>query len=180
MALTSEAFEDVFINYYESLYGYAFSILNSELFAEEIVSDVFYKIWLKKDTLKIDASLAGYLYKSVYHACLDVLKHNKTKEVYKKQILHRSIENSLSDNNIAIEMHAKDFEKNLRNALLQLPEQCRTVFQLNRMEELSYRDISNHLGISIKTVEAHMSKAFRRLRVSLAEFLTLLIVLLWH
>lgn len=177
MALTAEALEDIFVSYYESLYGYAFSILNNELFAEEIVSDVFYRLWLKKDKLKIDTSLAGYLYKSVYNACMDNMRHDKTKQVFKRESLNQLTDNTL---NAANGLHAKDFEKNLRNALLQLPEQCRTVFQLNRMEELTYNDIAKRLRISVKTVEAHMSKALRRLRVSMAEFLTLLIVLLWH
>lgn len=177
MALTAEAFEDIFINYYESLYGYAFSILKNDLFAEEIVSDVFYRLWLKKDKLKIDTSLAGYLYKSVYNACMDNIRHNKIKQMFKRHVLHQSTETTFNASN---DINAKDFEKNLRNALLQLPEQCRTVFQLNRMEELSYNDIAKCLSISVKTVEAHMSKALRRLRVSMAEFLTLLIVLLWH
>lgn len=177
MALTAEAFEDIFINYYESLYGYAFSILNNELFAEEIVSDVFYRLWLKKDKLKIDTSLPAYLYKSVYNACMDNMRHNKTKQIFRRDALHQEAENTLNAINY---VNAKDFEKKLRNALLQLPEQCRTVFQLNRIEELTYNDIARRLGISVKTVEAHMSKALRRLRVSMAEFLTLLIVLLWH
>jgi len=175
VALTSEVFEDVFINYYESLYGYAVSILKNELLAEEIVSDVFYKIWLKKDTLKVEASLAAYLYKSVNNACMDKLRHNKIKKVFTSEMLHQpGVAPDTAKN-----LNTKDFEKYLRIALLKLPEQCRTVFQLNRMEELSYKDIANRLGISLKTVEAHMSKALRRLRVSLAEFLTLLIVLLW-
>jgi len=177
VALTAEAFEDIFVNYYELLYGYAFSILNNELFVEEIVSDVFYRLWLKKDKLKIDTSLASYLYKSVYNACMDNIRHNKTKQIFKRDAFHQSTETTL---NAANYINAKDFEKNLRNALLQLPEQCRTVFQLNRMEELSYNEIAKRLSISVKTVEAHMSKALRRLRVSMAEFLTFLIVLLWH
>lgn len=177
MALTAEVFEDIFVNYYESLYGYAFSILKNELFAEEIVSDVFYRLLLKKDKLKNDTSLAGYLYKSVYNACMDNIRHNKTKQIFKRDALHQSTETT---SNAANDINAKDFEKYLRNALLQLPEQCRTVFQLNRMEELSYNDIAKRLSISVKTVEAHMSKALRRLRVSMAEFLTLLIILLWH
>jgi RNA polymerase sigma-70 factor (ECF subfamily) len=177
VALTSEAFEEIFVNYYESLYGYAFSILNSELPAEEIVSDVFYKLWLKKDKLKIDTSLPGYLYKSVYNACMDNIRHNKTKQIFKRESLNQPSENTL---NAVNEVNAKDFQKHLRNALLQLPEQCRTVFQLNRMEELTYNEIARRLGISVKTVEAHMSKALKRLRISMAEFLTLLIVLLWH
>lgn len=177
MALTGEAFEEIFVNYYESLYGYAFGILNNEMSAEEIVSDVFYKLWLKKDKLKIDTSLPGYLYKSVYNKCMDNIRHNKTKQIFKRESLNQSTENTL---NAVNDVNAKDFEKNLRNSLLQLPEQCRTVFQLSRVEELTYNDIARRLGISVKTVEAHMSKALRRLRVSMAEFLTLLIVLLWH
>jgi len=177
VALTSEAFEEIFVNYYESLYGYAFSILNSETSAEETVSDVFYKLWLKKDKLKIDTSLPAYLYKSVYNKCIDNIRHNKTKQIFKRESLNQSTENTL---NAVNDVNAKDFEKNLRNALLQLPEQCRTVFQLNRIEELTYNDIARRLGVSVKTVEAHVSKALRRLRVSMAEFLTLLIVLLWH
>jgi RNA polymerase sigma-70 factor, ECF subfamily len=177
VALTGETFEDIFVHYYESLYGYAFSIVNSELSAEDIVSDVFYRLWLKKDTLKIDTSLPGYLYKSVYNACMDNMRHNKTKQIFKREALNQSAANTF---NAANELNAKDFEKKLRTALLQLPEQCRTVFQLSRMEELTYNDIAKRLRISVKTVEAHMSKALRRLRVSMAEFLTLLIVFLWH
>jgi RNA polymerase sigma-70 factor (ECF subfamily) len=179
VALTGEAFEDIFVDYYESLYGYAFGIVNNELLAEETVSDVFYKLWLKKETIKIDASMAGYLYKSVYHACMDKIRHNKIKKAFKSEVTYKSASNNLNED-AAIKIHLKDFEKNLHNALFQLPEQCRTVFQLNRMEEVSYKDIASRLGISLKTVEAHMSKALRRLRVSLAEFLTLIIVLLWH
>ena len=179
MALTAEAFDDIFINYYESLYGYAFSILNSGILAEESVSDVFYKLWSKKEKIEIDTSLAGYLYKSVYNTSMDKIRHNKVRKTFQQEVLHQSRNTGLAENAVP-SVHTKDLEEKLRIALLQLPEQCRTVFQLNRMEELSYRDIASRLGISIKTVEAHISKALRRLRVSLAEFLTLLIVLLWH
>ncbi|MGC4035848.1 MAG: RNA polymerase sigma-70 factor [Chitinophagaceae bacterium] len=177
MVLTDEAFEDIFVKYYESLYGYAFSILNNELSAEEIVSDVFYRLWLKKGKLKIDISLPGYLYKSVYNACMDNMRHNKVKQLFKRESFNQPTENT---SNVVSNINAKDFEKHLRNALLKLPEQCRTVFQLNRMEELTYNEIAKRLNISVKTVEAHMSKALKRLRVSMAEFLTLLIILLWH
>jgi RNA polymerase sigma-70 factor (ECF subfamily) len=150
--------------------------LDNELVAEEIVSDVFYKLWLKKDKIKIDSSLAAYLYKSVNNACVDNIRHGKVKTAFKNEMAHQP---ATYVSNPANHVDIKDFEKGLRNALLQLPEQCRTVFQLNRMDDLSYKDISNRLGISIKTVEAHMGKALRRLRVSMAEFLTLVIVLLW-
>lgn len=179
MSITREVFEDIFLRYYESLYGYAFGILKNELLAEDIVSDVFYKAWKKKDRIDNNARLAGYLYKSVYNASMDQLKHKKVKQVYASNILHRTEDISSKEEAAAI-INQKELENKLRNALQALPEQCRTVFHLNRMEELTYRDISMRLGISIKTVEAHMGKALKRLRISLAEFLTLLIVLLWR
>jgi RNA polymerase sigma-70 factor (ECF subfamily) len=176
--ITREVFEDIFLRYYESLYGYSFGILKNDLLAEDIVSDVFYKAWKKKDS--IDKSrLTSYLYKSVYNASMDQLKHKNIKQVYASSILRREEDISSKEEAAAL-INQKDLENKLRKALLELPEQCRTVFHLNRAEELSYSDISMRLGISVKTVEAHMGKALKRLRISLAEFLTLLIVLLCH
>jgi RNA polymerase sigma-70 factor, ECF subfamily len=176
VVLSRQEFEDIFSTYYESLYGYAFSMIRDESYAKEIVSDVFYKLWLKKDSIRIDVSLAGYLYKSIYHGCMDNLKHNKIKKKYKNHVMNQStgVEDAA---NLAFK---KDFEKNLHDALSRLPEQSRTIFQLSRMEELSYRDIANRLGISTKTVETQMGRALKRLRVALAEFLTVLIFCLWH
>ena len=72
----------------------------------------------------------------------------------------------------------KELQRQLQQALRRLPEKCRTVFQLSRFEELKYQEIADELGISLKTVEAHMAKALRLLRLGLADFLPLLIVLL--
>jgi RNA polymerase sigma-70 factor (ECF subfamily) len=175
--ITREVFENIFLRYYESLYGYALSILKNDVLAEDIVSDVFYKAWKKKDTIDDNANFAGYLYKSIYNASMDQLKHKKIKQVYASNVLHRAGDISSKEEAAAI-INQKELENKLRIALLELPEQCRTVFHLNRTEELSYRNVSMRLGISVKTVEAHMGKALKRLRISLAEFLTLLIVLL--
>ena len=72
-----------------------------------------------------------------------------------------------------------ELEKKLQKALNDLPGECRTIFQLSRFEGLRYQQIADHLGLSIKTVESQMGKALKRLRVSLAEFLPLLIIYLW-
>jgi RNA polymerase sigma-70 factor (ECF subfamily) len=69
-------------------------------------------------------------------------------------------------------------EKHLRDALNELPEQCRTIFQMSRFQELKYREIADELGLSVKTVENQMGKALKILRSRLAEFLPLLVILL--
>ncbi|MFT3824737.1 MAG: sigma-70 family RNA polymerase sigma factor [Chitinophagaceae bacterium] len=75
---------------------------------------------------------------------------------------------------------AKELEERLRKALNELPEQCRTIFQLSRFEGLKYHEIANQLQISVKTVENQMGKALKVLRSKLVEFLPLIIAFLFH
>lgn len=77
-------------------------------------------------------------------------------------------------------MELLDLKEKLQHALNELPERCRTIFQLSRFEELKYHEIASELGISIKTVEAQMGKALRILRVKLVDFLPLIIWLCSH
>ena len=170
MELTEKSFEEFFVSYYESLYGYAFSIVRDKMLAEEVVSDVFYKLWLKSDHIRIHTTLAAYMYSAVHHACMDQLKREKIKQRYQKYLMNEKSVNP------GIPAELKDFQRHLREALAKLPEQCRTVFRLNREEGLSYKEIANRLGISVKTVETQMGRALKRLKISLSEFLTLLIL----
>ena len=71
---------------------------------------------------------------------------------------------------------ASELEKKIHSALNELPEQCRTIFQMSRFDELKYREIADKLGISIKTVESQMSKALRLLRVKLVDFLIFILL----
>ena len=71
---------------------------------------------------------------------------------------------------------AGELEKKIHSALNELPEQCRTIFQMSRFDELKYREIADKLGISVKTVESQMSKALRLLRVKLVDFLIFILL----
>ena len=172
------AFEKVFTTYYEALHAYAFTILGDEAMAEELVQEVFFTVWAKKDKLDIQSSLKSYLYKSVFNKCLDHLKHRKHKIIHMSYVLQQAKAFSSGEDGDR-RSDLKDLEKKLQKALNDLPEQCRTIFQLSRFEGLKYQEIALHLGLSVKTVEAQMGKALKRLRISLAEFLPLLIFLLW-
>ena len=172
------AFEKVFTTYYEALHAYAFTILGDEDMAEELVQEVFFTVWVKKDKLDIQYSLKSYLYKSVFNECMDHLKHRKHKAIHTSYVL-RQAKTSSSGEDADRRAGLKDLEKRLQNALNDLPEQCRIIFQLSRFEGIKYQEIALQLGLSVKTVEAQMGKALKRLRISLAEFLPLLIFLLW-
>jgi RNA polymerase sigma-70 factor (ECF subfamily) len=143
--------------------------------AEEIVQQVFYKIWEKASQLNINPPVAAYLYRAVNNESINYLKHQKVKSVHRAHTLYHMKNQADS---AAKKVLAGELEKKLRKALCELPEQCRIIFQLSRFEELRYREIAGRLGISVKTVENQMGKALKLLRVKLVDFLPLLILLL--
>lgn len=162
------AFEEVFKTHFKALHSYAYTILKDDVIAEEMVQNVFFKLWEKKEQLTIQTSLKAYLYKSVYHESLNYLKHQKVKSVHKAYAMHSTDHSSnLAEKKL---LHG-ELENKLQNAINDLPEQCRTIFQLSRFEELKYREIADTLGLSIKTVENQMGKALKVLRLKLVEFL---------
>ncbi len=167
------AFEEAFKCNFKALHAYANTMLRDELMAEEIVQTVFLKLWENRERMTIHTSLRAYLYKSVYHESLNYLKHKNVQRKYMAEAMveHKRLQadEMVADGELRHQLHA---------ALQRLPEKCRTVFQLSRFEELRYQEIADRLGISVKTVEAHMGKALRLLRLRLADFLPMLIVLL--
>ena len=106
------------------------------------------------------------------------LKKKKNKEAYLSHILKQD-SNKLAQG-ASEKIEATDLEIRLQKALNELPEQCRTIFQLNRFEGLKYHEVASQMGLSIKTIENQMGKALKRLRIALAEFLPLIIYFVWH
>ena len=168
------AFEQVFKTHFKSLHAYAFTILKDEAEAEEMVQQVFFKLWDRTATLTITGSVTAYLYRSVHNESLNYLKHQKVRAGHRLQVAY-SMKNQAD--HASKKLLAGELEKKLREALNELPEQCRTIFQLSRFEELKYREIADQLDISVKTVENQMGKALKLLRLKLVEFLSLLILL---
>lgn len=162
------AFEHLFKSYFKALHAYAYTIVNDEITAEEMVQTVFLKIWEKKEQLQVETSVKAYLYRSVYNCCMNYLKHQKIKSNYREHISY-SMKNEFDDASKKVQL--TELETRLRAALNELPEQCRTIFQLSRFDELKYKEIAAHLGLSPKTVENQMGKALKILRLKLADFL---------
>jgi RNA polymerase sigma-70 factor, ECF subfamily len=168
------AFEQVFKAHFKNLHDYACSIVQDTAAAEEIVQNVFYKIWEKAAQLNISPPVAAYLYRAVSNESINYLKHQKVKSTHRAHTLYQMKNQSDSASRKVL---AAELEKKLRKALNELPEQCRIIFQLSRFEELRYREIAGKLGISVKTVENQMGKALKLLRVKLVDFLPLLLLL---
>jgi len=169
------AFEQVFKTHYKNLHSYAFTMLKDEDEAEEMVQQVFFKLWERSEHLSFSGPIAAYLYRAVHNESLNFIKHQKVKAGHQ---LHVAYSMKNKSEQASPKMIRKELENKFREALNELPEQCRTVFQLSRFEDMKYKEIADKLDISVKTVENHMGKALKLLRTKLVDFLPLLLILL--
>ena len=176
--LDEPTFEQVFKEHYGALHAYANVILKDSDGAEEVVQTVFLKLWERRSELRITTSLKAYLYKAVYHYSLNQVKHQKVRQRHWEETHYIMNQHLSPDNSQIIEGQENELVKRIQQTLDALPDKCRMVFHLSRFEELKYGEIAEQLGISVKTVEAHMSKALKTLRLELAEFLPLVILIL--
>lgn len=167
-------FEQVYRHFLRPLHVYAINMLKDEDEAEGSVQNVFLKLWERRQTLSFSGSIQAYLYGAVYNECLNKLRHRQVKANHQQYVTHLMKDNN--ETSAGIEL--LDLKEKLQQALNELPEGCRTIFQLSRFEELKYQEIADRLSISIKTVEAQMGKALRILRVKLVDYLPLLAWLL--
>jgi RNA polymerase sigma-70 factor, ECF subfamily len=169
------AFEEVFKSNFKNLLAYAITITGDEPAAEEMVQNVFFKLWDRGETLNLQPPLAAYLYRAVYNESCNYLKHLKVKQSYINYAKYTMSQSSSEKASKKILM--AELEQKIKTALNELPEQCRTIFQMSRFEELKYREIADKLNISIKTVEAQMGKALKIMRVKLVDYLPLIFFL---
>lgn len=165
------AFEKLFRQFHPSLCRYAFTIVKDIDGAEEIVQDVFVRIWEKRDQIEFTVSAKSYLYRAVHNACLNAVSKNK-KEVRMDEVPLKIVHQSAAP---SADFQTRELEAEIAKALDQLPEQCRKVFELSRYGNLKYREIAEMQGISVKTVENQMGKALRILREQLAAYLPIAI-----
>ncbi|HWB25568.1 MAG TPA: RNA polymerase sigma-70 factor [Chitinophagaceae bacterium] len=161
------AFESLFKAHFKSLHGYAIGLLQDESTAEEMVQQVFFKIWERRQRLKVHTSFKAFLYRAVHNECINFLKQLQNKAKYRGYMQHAQRQNMFTQN-VEAGMEAAELSRRLQLAIGELPEQCGLIFCLSRFEELKYREIAVKLGISVKTVEAQVTKAMKLLKKKLA------------
>nr|WP_255534518.1 RNA polymerase sigma-70 factor [Chryseolinea lacunae] len=163
------AFKLVFDLYYRPLTVFAIKYVGDVEDAKEIVQEFFVRMWSKQATLDIRFSLRMYLYQSVRNACLNFIASDK---VEKKRMMGYNYP-LVSNDNALEHMMAAEQEEILMQAIDRLPEKCREIFVMSRMNRLSHQAIATQLNISVKTVETQISIALKRLAewvITLAMF----------
>ncbi|MEM1321144.1 MAG: RNA polymerase sigma-70 factor [Bacteroidota bacterium] len=160
------AFEQLFHRYYQLLCKRAFGLTHCTFKSEEIVSDVFIKIWKNRSTIKLDSKVKYYLYRAIRNQAVDYLRKQIKERNYKGEI-NQEFESGYSQPDelmIGKELHVK-----MEAAIESLPRQGRHIFRLSRDEGMKYREIADLLDISIRTVETHMRRSLIYLRARLAR-----------
>jgi RNA polymerase sigma-70 factor (ECF subfamily) len=172
---TTPELDKIYLDHYRGLFQYAFTMLRDDVMAEEMVHLVFLKIMERNEPLTIHSSLKAYLYRSVNNECLNYIKHQKVKRAFETRTVK---DMPIKTETPLAKLQYQELEQRLENAINRLPEQCRTIFQLSRFEDLKYAEIAGQLGLSVKTVETQMSRALKKLRAGLADYLPLLLWIL--
>jgi RNA polymerase sigma-70 factor, ECF subfamily len=166
-------FEQLFKELFSPLAGFSMKYTYDLDDAKNIVHEVFMSLWEKFEALPEETNFKSYLYTAVRNKSLNFIRDKK-----KHVMLEDAEDLALFEENVSME--SAELEKEIEIGLQLLPEKCREVFELSRQEGLKYAEIAEKLNISIKTVEAQMSKALSILRDHLRDFILLLIFLLFE
>ncbi|MEO3406453.1 RNA polymerase sigma-70 factor [Mucilaginibacter sp. CAU 1740] len=170
-----DAFTELYNRYWDKTFAVAYHRLDDEHEAEEVVQEVFLSIWQRRAQLKLSHTLATYLSVAVKYR---VINHLDKQYRHEQHLDELSFGYDETQDSTTQWLEEKELRERLEQGISQLPEKCRIVFLLSRDENKTYAEIAAELGISQKTVEAHMSKALSSLRQSLRVSLPVLILLL--
>lgn len=164
-----KAFEGIFRLYYAPLCLYAAGITGSRDIAEEIVQELFYVFWKEKEKLQIFRSIKSYLYGAVRNQSLQYCEHLEMRNRYREVVLSGNQESNPSDPQDELEY--KELEILINNTLKKLPERRLRIFRMHRFEGKKYAEIASALSLSIKSVEAEMTKALQMLRKEIENYI---------
>ena len=165
---SEQIFAEIYRKHYSELCIYALRFLKDEDEAEEIVQEIIFKLWEQREQLESVNSLRSYLYRSVHNRCLNYIKHQIHKNKYSDKAY---LEMKKLEMESAEDYNNKELEQRVHAAISELPDRCKEVFQLSRFEGKKNKEISEHLGISVKAVEANITRALTSLRSSLENYL---------
>jgi RNA polymerase sigma-70 factor (ECF subfamily) len=163
-----EVFTEIFSVYYKDMVAFAFSFTHEIADSEEIVQDVFVKLWDGHEKLNITVSIKSFLLKTIQNRCIDWHRHKKIMYNHSTYIIDNSPLYEFDTDNYILR---SELEGRIEQAIDALPEKFKEAFEMNRFEGLKYKEIAEKLNVSLRTVEVRVSKALVLLRKSLIDFL---------
>jgi len=174
------AYRHIFDHHYQVLCRIANEFLKDDFLSETIVGDVIFHLWEKREELNIQTSLRAYLVRSVRNRCINYLQQEyvrkETNDLPSDDALQSAGIHSVSDHYPLATLLEKELENEIVKSIENLPEECRTVFEMSRFQNLKYLEIADKLGISVNTVKYHIKNALAKLSYDLNKYLISLLI----
>ncbi len=171
--LDKPLFEQLFKTHFVHLCNFAYQFVKDTDSSKDITQKVFINLWENREKIDAQKSIQSYLFTSVRNRCLNYIRDQKK---YRSEVLDLET----YDFEIPFEedtMAMSELKDKVAAALNELPEKCRLVFEMSRYKNMKYKEIAEELDVSVKTVEAHMSKALKSLRSNLKDYVYILLII---
>ncbi|MBE9509578.1 MAG: RNA polymerase sigma-70 factor [Bacteroidetes bacterium] len=162
----THAFDQMFDRYSQQLYRFSKSLLKNHEDAEEVVQEVFFRIWKKHDELNERKSFQSFLFSIAYNLIVDKFRQRVKDQKHEQFLIKQAQQNYL---NPGKELEYKELKKQINKAITELPKRRKKIYQLNREKGLSYKEIAGRLRIKPKTVENHINLALKHIRKRLGN-----------
>lgn len=167
------AYTALFEKYYPMLCAYAHKFLDLDD-SEDIVQDVLFNIWVSRGKITIHGSVSSYLFQSVYHRVLNRVVSPRYKNKVNVEFLERTSQMLCSEDF----SHVSELRSMMKRAIDELPENYKGSFVKHRFQNLTYREIAEEEGVSVKTIDYRIQQALKELRIKLKDYLPILCLLL--
>ena len=181
---SEKEYKEIFELYYVPLCYYVRKYGLDHYESEEVVQQVFLKIWERREKFLLEKSIQPYLYQAVKNEGINHLKQKKVfaknKEEYTLKIKEAEFFSELSEEDGTSALLANELEQHVNDAIEKLPEKCKEIFILSRKEYLTMKDIAERLDISVNTVQKQISIAIFKLKDMLKYYITVLLIFVGH
>ena len=175
-SLQEHAFEEIYNRYWRMLFQVAWQKTEDRDVAEELVQDLFVRLWERRSDLRITSSLTNYLHTAIRYRIINFIR-NQMRSSRHLALIKNDISEP-GENKVEADLRLRELDASLQASIEKLPVKSRTIFELSRAKHFSNKQIAGKLNISEKTVEYHLTKSLRLLRVYLKDFVTVLLIIM--
>ncbi|MCM1050392.1 MAG: RNA polymerase sigma-70 factor [Paenibacillus sp.] len=177
---TDDNFVKLYDTYFEKLMFHASRFVDDQAEAEDIVADVFYELWSRRDEIDFEKGIVSYMYKAVSMRALNVLRHKNVAAVRIEALeaINDRRMDFIDHSNLEEKIESSDIRTGIRDAMDKLPDKCKQAFILSYINGLKSKEIAQIMDISVRTVEAHVYKALRFLRERLHYLTAFMLIFL--
>jgi RNA polymerase sigma-70 factor (family 1) len=170
------AFDIIYKKYSKKVFKFGYSILKSTEESENLIQDVFLNLWENRHKVVNDSSIKSYVFTITYNSAISVLRKKAREDKFVEYL--KSLQ-ELHEEPVNVEIEFNELSGKLDTILNKLPPRQKEVYQLHKIDGLTYKQIAERLNISVNTIENHMAGALKTIRKNLVNY-SLMAILFWH